>query len=337
MNLDAQTQQLIILAMIALAVSGIVLAIFLPLVAPGRTETRVKALVDNRKPDSLQGGSGLGRVLEGTRENRRKQVQESLKLAEAREKHRQKRVTLRMLIVQAGLELSIWAFWGLSAILGTLIAGISFVSGLPWYVTVLSGFVGFLGLPRWLLGYMRKRRQEKFLSELPDALDVMVRGLRSGLPLSDAMKIIAAESAAPIGPEFMEVVEGQRVGITIEQGLERMYERIPLQEVNFVAIVLSIQSKTGGNLTEAMSNLSKVLRDRRKMKSKIRSVSQEAKSSAAIIGSLPFLITLALTFLNPRYLVPLWSTPTGNMLLAFSAVWMLTGVLVMRKMINFEV
>jgi tight adherence protein B len=242
-----------------------------------------------------------------------------------------------MLIAQAGLEISLTGFWLFSAVLGAVLAIIAYVSGMPWYVCALSGFVGFLGLPRWFLGYLRKRRQEKFLSELPDALDVMVRGLKSGLPLSDALRVIAAEATPPIGPEFWEVIEGQRVGITIEQGLERMHERIPLQEVNFLAIVLSIQSKTGGNLTEALSNLSKVLRDRRKMKGKITSMSQEAKSSAAIIGSLPFLIIGALSLLNPGYLTPLWSTPLGNLMLACSAAWMLTGILVMRKMINFDI
>jgi tight adherence protein B len=197
--------------------------------------------------------------------------------------------------------------------------------------------VGFLGLPRWYLGYLRKRRQEKFLSELPDALDIMVRGLKSGLPLSDAVKVIATESSPPIGPEFWEVVEGQRIGITIEQGLERMYERIPVQEVSFLAIVLSIQSKTGGNLTEALSNLSKVLRDRRKMKDKIRSVSQEAKSSAAILGSLPLFVAAVLYFVSPEYLKPLWATYLGNILLGLCATLMLSGILVMRKMINFDI
>ena len=159
----------------------------------------------------------------------------------------------------------------------------------------------------------------------------------SGLPLSDALKVIASETAPPIGPEFNEVVDGQRVGITIDQGLERMFERMPLQEVNFLAIVLSIQSKTGGNLTESLSNLSKVLRDRRKMKSKIRAVSQEAKSSATIIGSLPFLIAGALYLLNPDYLVPLVDTQAGNILLGICAVLMVSGILVMRKMIDFEI
>jgi tight adherence protein B len=335
MNPDGTASQLIVLALVAVAVGGIVLAVFLPLLSSGRAEARVKTLVDGRR--SGQNQTGSGGLFDGPKEGRRKQVQESLRLAEAREKQRKKRITLRMLIAQAGLDMSVWTFLLMSAALGATLAAATFLAGLPAYVHALSGFVGFLGLPRWFLGYIRKRRMEKFLSELPDALDIMVRGIKSGLPLSDALRVIAAESAPPIGPEFWEVVEGQRVGITIEQGLERMYERIPLQEVNFLSIVLSIQSKTGGNLTEALSNLSKVLRDRRKMKSKIRSVSQEAKSSAAIIGSLPFLLVGGLSFLNPDYLTPLWNTSLGNMLLVFSAVWMLTGILVMRNMINFEV
>jgi tight adherence protein B len=329
--------RLMVLALVAVAVGGSVVAALLPMWSSSRSEARVRNLVEARKPVSAQSQPGPQGSLDGSKEGRRKQVQESLRLAEAREKNRKKRITLRMLIAQAGLQVSLWTFLAISVAVGALLAALAFVAGSPWYVMALSGFVGFFGLPRWFLGYVRRRRLEKFLSELPDALDVMVRGIKSGLPLSDALKIIAAEASPPIGPEFWEVVEGQRVGITIEQGLERMYERIPLQEVNFLSIVLSIQSKTGGNLTEALGNLAKVLRDRRKMKSKIRSVSQEAKSSAAIIGSLPFLIVGGLSFVNPNYLTPLWTTSLGNMLLAFSAVWMLTGILVMRRMINFEV
>ena len=172
---------------------------------------------------------------------------------------------------------------------------------------------------------------------MPDAIDIMVRGLKAGLPLSDAMRIIATESAPPLGPEFMEVVEGQRLGIAIDQGIERMFERIPLPEVSFLGIVIGIQSKSGGNLSEALGNLSRVLRERKKLKAKIRSMSQEAKSSAAIIGSLPFLIVGALVFISPDYLEPLFSTSTGHMILIGSGVWMLGGILVMRSMINFDI
>jgi Type II secretion system (T2SS), protein F len=147
----------------------------------------------------------------------------------------------------------------------------------------------------------------------------------------------ASERLPPVGPEFLEVVEGQRVGITIDQGIERMYDRMPMSEVNFLGIVMSIQAKTGGNLSEALNNLSKVLRDRKKLKAKIRAVSQEAKSSAAIIGSLPFVIMGALTILNPTYLLPMFTTDIGNVMLVGCGLWMLTGILVMRQMINFEI
>ena len=337
MNLDSNLQQLIVLAMIGLAVGGFVLAVFLPVFSQGRSEERLKNVVDNRRQGSGYAQSAAGRLPEASRENRRKQVQQSLKLAAAREKGRKKRITLRMLIAQSGAEISLWTFWLYSAVLGVVGTAIAYLAGLPWYIYALCGFVGFLGLPRWVLGNRRKRRQEKFLSELPDALDIIVRGLRSGLPLSDALKVIASETPPPIGPEFNEVVEGQRVGITIDQGLERMFERLPLQEVNFLAIVLAIQSKTGGNLTEALSNLAKVLRDRRKMKNKIRAVSQEAKSSATIMASLPFVLAGGFYLLNPEYLAPLFNTQVGNILLGICAVMMLSGILVMRKMINFEI
>ena len=166
---------------------------------------------------------------------------------------------------------------------------------------------------------------------------MIVRGLKAGLPLSDALRVIATEAGPPIGPEFMEVVEGQRVGVTIDQGLERMFERIPLPEVSFLGIVISIQSKAGGNLSEALSNLSRVLRDRKKMKAKIRSMSQEAKSSAAIIGALPFCIVGAMFLVSPDYLQPLLTTSTGHMILIGCGVWMFLGILFMRKMINFYI
>jgi tight adherence protein B len=275
--------------------------------------------------------------MEDPKDTRRKQIQDSLNQLGEREKQRKKKLNLRTLIAQTGIDLSIRMFWMLSLILGLILAVVPFIFALPWYVSVGAGIVGFLGLPRWIIKFLRIRRQNIFLNDFADAIDVMVRGLKSGLPVTDAMRVIAAESGPPVGPEFSEIVEGQRIGISVDQGVERMVERMPLAEVNFLAIVMAIQAKTGGNLSEALSNLSKVLRDRKKMKAKIRAVSQEAKSSAAIIGSLPFIIMGALTVLNPEYLNPLFYTKMGNMMLVTCAVWMTTGVLVMRKMINFEI
>jgi tight adherence protein B len=330
-------QQLIFLATVAVASGGIVMVLLLAFFQRRKVDERVSSLIETRSPRADVTRAAPAKAVEITREGRRRQVQEALKQIESRQKDRQKRLTIKLLIAQSGLELSLTRFWVISVGVGAAFAALSYLFGLPWYLSLLCGFVGVFGLPRWILGFMRRRRQETFLTELPDAIDVIVRGLRSGLPLSDALKVIAAETPPPIGPEFWEVVEGQRVGITIEQGFERMYERMPLQEVSFLSIVLSIQSKTGGNLTETLNNLAKVLRDRRKMKNRIRAVSQEAKSSAAIIGSLPLFIAGALTLMNPAYLQPLFTSSLGNLMLAFCGFWMLVGVLVMRKMINFEI
>ena len=328
--------QIAIIAMIVVAVGGTALAIFYPLLAGGSATGRVKSVTDKKMKESAK-PSFVSRIFESQKDTRRKQIQDSLKQFEVREKQRKKRLTLRMQIMQAGLDIPVRMFWLVSAGSGFAFLAAAFIAGIPWYVSIVAGIVGALGFPRWFLGFLRRRRQNVFINDFADAIDVMVRGLKAGLPVSDAMKVIAAESGPPVGPEFTEVVEGQRVGISIDQGFERMFERMPLSEVNFLAIVMAIQQKTGGNLSEALNNLSKVLRDRKKMKAKIRAVSQEAKSSAAIIGSLPFIIMGALTILNPEYLNPLFYTGTGNMLLIGCGMWMMTGVLVMRKMINFEV
>ncbi|MGH6874490.1 MAG: type II secretion system F family protein, partial [Aestuariivirgaceae bacterium] len=299
------TGQIIIIAMFALAVGGVALFLLYPYIAAdSRQSRRIESVADKTK----QGPKLTFRqrfLKEDAKDTRRRQLQESLKQFEQEERLRRKKLTLRIMLSQAGLETNPRNFYMMSAVLGALVGGAAYLSGLPWYVALAAACAGGLGLPRWCLGFLRRRRQQVFLNDFADAIDIVVRGLKSGLPVSDAMKVIAAETAPPVGPEFLEVVEGQRVGITIDQGIERMYERMPLAEVNFLAIVMAIQSKTGGNLAEALNNLSKVLRDRKKMKAKIRSVSQEAKSSAAIIGSLPFCIIGLLSIFSPDYLTPL--------------------------------
>lgn len=329
MNLDPRLQLILVIGLAAIAIVAVVVVLLLP-----------KYSVPTARLKNLEsGGSGSAAASQSgaVKQSRRKQVQEALKQIADKESRGNKRLTIRALINQSGLDLSIEKFWAISAATGAGTAAITYLVGIPWYFCVFCGFVGAFGLPRWFLGFVRSRRLEKFLTDLPDAIDVMVRGIRSGLPLSDAMKTIAQESGPPVGPEFLEVVEGQRAGLTIEQGIERMTDRVPLQEVSFLSIVMNIQSKTGGNLSETLSNLSKVLRDRRRMKMKIKSASQEAKSSAAIIGSLPFFIVGILTFLSPDYLTPLFVTLPGNIILIGCGVWMLLGILVMWKMINFEV
>jgi tight adherence protein B len=335
MDFGGDITSLAFVFMVVVAVGGMGIALLYPMLAGNKADKRFGQIVDGKrdtKKDSMR-----ARFAEDQKDNRRRQIQDSLKQIEDDEKKRKKKMTLRTLIQQAGLDISPKLFWIMSIVTGVALFIVPFIFGLPWFVAAGLSFVGFFGLPRWFLGVLRKRRQNTFLNDFADAIDVMVRALKAGLPVSEAMKIIASESGPPVGPEFLEVVEGQRVGITIDQGIERMVERMPLSEVNFLAIVMTIQSKTGGNLSEALGNLSRVLRDRKKMKQKIRAISQEAKSSAAIIGALPFCVMGALAVLNPAYLEPMFSTTLGNILLVGSGTWMTIGVLIMRKMINFEI
>jgi tight adherence protein B len=192
------------------------------------------------------------------------------------------------------------------------------------------------GVPRWVLSYLKKRRERRFLNVFPEAVDVIVRGIKAGLPLLDCLKMIAAEAPEPVKSEFQAIIETQTVGLPIGEACVKLFERMPLPEANFFGIVISIQQRSGGNLSEALGNLSRVLRDRKKMKAKINAMSMEAKASAMIIAALPVAVMLLVYLTSPKYIELLWTEPLGRMMLATSLVWMSMGVLVMKKMINFD-
>jgi tight adherence protein B len=203
-------------------------------------------------------------------------------------------------------------------------------------VAGMLGLAGSFGFPRWLLSYLKKRRETKFLNAFPDAVDIIVRGVKAGLPLLDCLKMIASESPEPVKSEFRMIVETQAVGMPLGDACQKLYEEMPVPEANFFGIVISIQQKSGGNLAEALGNLSRVLRDRKKMKAKIQAMSQEAKASAGIIGALPLAVMTLVYLTSPQYIALLWTEPLGRVMLAASAFWMFTGVMVMKKMINFD-
>ncbi len=270
---------------------------------------------------------------------RRKQVGDSLKELEAKQKA-QTKVSLDKRIAQAGLKISRVNFLALSAALGiTMGLGLFLFNTDPLMAPVMGVLglvVGGLGLPNWYLGFLRKGRIKKFIEELPNAMDVIVRGIKSGLPLGDCLRIIAAESAEPLRSEFRTIVETQTLGVPVGDACAQMFERIPVTEANFFGIVIQIQTKAGGNLSEALGNLSKVLRARRQMKAKVMAMSTEATASAAIIASLPFIVTILVYLSSPKYIELLWITTTGKLVVAVSLFWMFLGVMTMRKMINFE-
>jgi tight adherence protein B len=156
------------------------------------------------------------------------------------------------------------------------------------------------------------------------------------LPLNECLQVIARESPEPLAGEFRNVVEQQRLGVPLSEGLERMSERMPLAEVRFLTIVIGIQQQAGGNLSEALGNLSGVIRDRQMLALKVKSLSAEAKASALVLGSLPPGVMTMVYLTSPDYMMPLFTTTVGQFMIAVGAVWMLMGILIMKKMINFK-
>jgi tight adherence protein B len=229
-------------------------------------------------------------------------------------------------------------FWIASVVCGVLcaIATLLLAPALPVFVALGVGMVGFLGLPRWILGKIVQRRENKFLNEFANAIDVIVRGVKSGLPLNECLNIIAKESPDPINVEFKEVVDQQRVGVPLQECFERMMTRMPLPEVRFFSIVIGIQQSAGGNLSEALGNLSGVLRDRKRLSAKVKALSAEAKASAAVLGALPPMVMLLVYISTPGYIAILWQKTHGVFMLLFGGFWMFCGIMIMRKMINFK-
>jgi tight adherence protein B len=270
--------------------------------------------------------------------DRRKKVADALsKIDDKAKVQKKKRVSLAQKLEQAGLSFGPREFYIGSVVTAFALAFIGFISGQKLVVTAGLFFIGGLGLPQWYVGFAIKRRQKKFVDEFSNAIDVIVRGVKSGLPVNECLKIIAAEAPKPVNEEFEQLVEGFRIGLSLEQGMTRMYERMPLQEVSFFGIVLLIQQKTGGNLAEALTNLAGVLRGRKLMEGKIKALSSEAKASAMIIGALPFLVMGAVKLSSPSYLDPLFMTKPGNFILLGAGCWMSMGIFVMRKMMQIKV
>lgn len=270
---------------------------------------------------------------------RRRTVQDTLKDLEVKQKHKASKSTnppMQLRLAQAGLSLPIGRFYAYSALTGVVIMAVCFLAGFPLLLVLGAGFVGAVGLPRFVVNFIRKKRHAAFIDELANAVEVIVRGVKAGLPLNDCLRMIASEAKEPVKSEFRLVIEAMQLGMPIDEAVTRMYERVPLPETNFFGIVLAIQSKAGGNLSEALGNLAKVLRERKKMRAKIQAMSMEAKSSAAIIGSLPIIVTVLVYLTSPDYIMVLFVTPIGQIIVGISLLWMLVGIFIMKRMIAFD-
>jgi tight adherence protein B len=312
----------------ALAFAGVVFAFAFPYFSDDRQKEKRLESVTTR-------GRRLSSVTD-VQSSRKKSVADTLKEIDDRQKAK-KNITMGLRLLRAGSKKSPRDFYIISALLGCLLASIAiFIFGLPLAAAVVAAFVGGFGLPRWILNKQTGRRQQKFLGQMANAIDVVVRGIKSGLPLTECLQVIARESPEPLASEFREVVEQQRLGVSIGEGLERMCDRMPLPEVRFLAIVIGIQQQAGGNLSEALANLSGVLRERQMLVLKVKALSAEAKASALVLASLPPGVMTMVYLSSPGYILPLFTTTIGHFMVAGGAAWMMCGVLIMRKMINFK-
>jgi tight adherence protein B len=267
------------------------------------------------------------------RNARKKQIADGLRDIEMKGK---RRANLAIRIEQAGLSITKQQYWIGSAVIGVICSGLAYVQSRSMLLMALVALTTAVGLPQLALSRLRIRRINKFIANFPTAIDLIVRGIKSGLPLGDTIRIAASESPEPVKSEFRRAVEALSLGMTLPESIERMAQRVPIAETNFFSIVIAIQAKSGGNLSEALGNLSRVLRERRKMKGKISAMSMEAKASAAIIGAVPFLVVGALYVSSPKYISLLWATTHGRMISAIAIFWMGIGIAMMKKMIAFD-
>lgn len=269
---------------------------------------------------------------------RRKNVQAVLRGIDNRQKNETSpRVTLRQRLDRAGFtDTPVRQFWLVSLFCGAVALVLCLVAEKSILMTVFVLFTAVFGLPHWGLLFLVRRRQKRFTDEFANAIDVIVRSVRSGLPSFEALKLVGREFPDPVGGEFQRLVDGMMVGLTLEQVLDRMFASMPTAEVGFFSVVMTVQQRSGGNLAEALSNLAAVLRDRRRLRSRIKSMSSEAKATAWIIGSLPVAVILMLYVISPDYISQLFVDHFGNILLAACVGWMALGAFIMHQMINFK-
>jgi len=318
----------VILGMVGL---GALAMAFVPsMLGSSRADKRMKALqgdiqANRRNAETVR-----------TREDRRKQIQQTLRVQNEALGKAKRRVPLQDQIYQAGMKIKARNWITNLVIIGAVVTLLCFFLQVPVYLCPVFGVaVGYLGGRFWL-GRRRKKHQNAYLDELPNAVEAIVRGVKSGLPLNDSMRLVAKEAKEPIKSEFARVIDQQSLGKSTTEAIQMLFERMPLPEVNFFVVVISVQQQAGGNLSEALGNLSKVLRNRKKMKQKIKAMSSEAKASAGIIGSLPFIVAILVTLTTPSYMVPLFTTQIGLIWLGIAVILMSIGGFMMNRMIQFD-
>ncbi len=331
---------LLVYALLAVVGIGALGFAFVPqFLGSSRADKRMKALQGDIQANRRTADAAR------TRDARRKQIQDTLKQQTDALGKAKRRVPLQDQIYQAGMKIKARDWIRNQIIIGVVVFGLCFVAQLPMvdaagiplplFHLIFGAAAGYL-LPKFWMGRRRKKHQHLYLEELPNAVEAIVRGVKSGLPLNDSMRLVAKEAKEPIKTEFQKVIDQQSLGKSTTEAVQLLFERMPLPEVNFFVVVITVQQQAGGNLSEALGNLSRVLRNRKKMKQKIKAMSSEAKASAGIIGSLPFIVAILVSLTTPTYMVPLFTTTTGQIWLGIAVVLMGIGGFIMNRMIQFD-
>lgn len=253
-------------------------------------------------------------------------------------KQQKKTNSIRDQLNKAGYyETPVSKFWFFTAMSGIIFTSLALLMDQSMLVVGLISIIGFFGFPRFLMKLKINRRQKKFLDEFSDALESMVRLLKAGMPVAEAIAMMSREYTGPVGEEMSKIYEQQKIGISLPEACLKAAERMPITEMQMFATGISIQQQTGSSLSEVLLNLAKVIRARFRLKRKIQSLSAEAKASAMIIGSLPIIVCGGLYAVNPDYMYPLFYTLKGKYFLGGAVCWMCMGVIIMRQMINFRI
>lgn len=323
---------LLVLALLGtVALAAAVFALAPLFVGANRAEKRLRAFQGDIQANRRESTAAQ------IRETRRKSIQQALKQQSEELGKKRRNVPLQDQLFQAGLKTTKQAFIRNQVIVGLLVLVITWLLQVPLVFALVFGVAGgYLG-PKFYLRRARKKFQTRFIEELPNAVEAIVRGVKSGLPLNDSMRLVAKEVKEPVRGEFQRVLDQQAIGKSMSEAVMILYDRVPLSEVNFFVVVINVQQQAGGNLSEALSNLSRVLRNRKKMKQKVKAMSSEAKASAGIIGSLPVIVAILVSLTTPTYLLPLVQTQPGMIALGVAAILMFLGGFIMNRMIQFDI
>ncbi|PZO87219.1 MAG: type II secretion protein F [Micavibrio aeruginosavorus] len=310
---------LVVTGMIAFMVSG----------SKARQKTRIMNVIKGTSVSETTSGKD-------TRDARREALAKKLKEKGIEEKKDDK-ISLSMMIQQAGLNISARQYWIFSVVFAVAATFLVYASGKSLFVVLMTAIIGFFGVPKFTLKHLAKRRQKKFLTDMADALEAMTRLLRAGMPVSEAIKMVGREYTGPIGEEMGRIFDQQKIGVSLPEAVLDSARRIPIPEMQMFATAVAIQAQTGSSLSEILEGLARVIRARFRLRRKVQALSSEAKASAGIIASLPFFVAGALWAINPEYIGLLFFTESGQWMMAGCGFWMLCGVLIMRQMINFKI